>query len=103
VSRNLNRVFEALLSGSPTEWIVFLAAATGIAVAVWAVARFRASLRGDADPAAADAHLVRLARELRDRGEVSEDEYRSLKGRFGRAGEGDIAARTDEARGRPPT
>ena len=68
VSRNLSRVIDGLLSGSPGEWIAFVAVATGIALAAWGVARFRASLRGDADPAVADARLVSLARELRDRG-----------------------------------
>jgi hypothetical protein len=60
-----------------------------IAVAVWAVARFRASLRDDADPAAAESHLLRHVRDLRERGDVSEEEYRSLKGRLGPPADGD--------------
>jgi hypothetical protein len=82
VNRNLTRIFDALLSGSPTEWTVFLSAFALIAFAIWAVSRYRASLRGDADPAAEDAVLVRRIRELRDSGEVSETEYRSLRSRL---------------------
>jgi hypothetical protein len=81
-SRKWDRVLDSLLSGSPVEWIAFLAVASAILAAIWAVARYRASLRGDADPAAADSLLVRQVRELRDRGEVSDSEYRSLKGRL---------------------
>ena len=72
VNRNLNRIFDALLSGSPTEWIVFVGLLVAIAVASWAVLRYRASLHGDADPAADDALLVRRVRELRDSGEGDE-------------------------------
>ncbi len=82
MNRNLTRILDALLSGSLTEWIVFLVVLLGTAFAAWAVTRYRASLHGDADPAAEDALLVRRVREMRDRGEVSETEYRSLKSRL---------------------
>lgn len=82
VNRNLNRIFDALLSGSPTEWIVFVGVLVAIAVASWAVLRYRASLHGDADPAADDALLVRRVRELRDSGDVSDSEYRSVRNRL---------------------
>lgn len=82
VNRKLERIVDALWSGSPTEWIVFIAVSTVIAGAIWALSRYRLSLRGDADPAAADALLVRHVRDLRDSGAVSEDEYRSLKCRL---------------------
>ena len=84
MSRDLARVLEGLLGGSWIEWTVFIVAVVAIAGAAWAVSRYRASLRGDADPAEADAVLVRHVREMRDRGEVSENEYRSLKGRIAR-------------------
>jgi hypothetical protein len=82
VNRNLHRIFDALLSGSPTEWIVFVVVLATIAVATWAVLRYRASLRDDADPAADDALLVHRVRELRDSGDVSDSEYRSVKSRL---------------------
>lgn len=82
MNRNLDRIVDALWSGSPTEWIMFIAVSTVIAGAIWALSRYRLSLRGDADPAAADVLLVRHVRELRDSGAVSEDEYRSLKYRL---------------------
>ena len=81
-SRKWDRILDSLLSGSPVEWIAFLVVAFAILGSIWAVARYRASLRGDADPAAAESLLVRQVRELRDRGEVSENEYRSLKSRL---------------------
>jgi hypothetical protein len=71
-----------LLSGSPTEWIVFVVVLVTIAVAIWAVLRYRASLHGDADPAADNAFLARRIRELRDSGDVSDSEYRSVRNRL---------------------
>jgi len=104
VSRNWSRIFDSLLGGSPWEWIGFLVVLILIGLAIVVVSRYRASLRDDADPAAADALLVRRVRELRDRGEVSEDEYRSLRGRIRRAGGDDVATRnadeTPESEGR---
>lgn len=82
MNRNLNRIFDALLSGSPTEWIVFVVAVVTIAVAVWAILRYRASLRDDSDPAVEDAVLARRIRELRDSGDVSDSEYRSVRNRL---------------------
>lgn len=91
MDRDWGRIVDSLLSGSPAEWLGFTAALVAIAVAIIAVTRYRASLRGDADPAAAKALLVRHVREMRDRGEVSEDEYRSLKGRLRRPIGGDVS------------
>ena len=92
MNRNWSRIVDSLLSGSPAEWVGFLVVVVLVGVAIHLVSRYRASLRGDADPAAADAVLVRRVREMRDRGEVSEDEYRSLRGRIRRAGGDDVAA-----------
>ena len=94
MKRDLERILDGLLSGSPVDWIVFVALVVAIGVAVWGVGRYRASLRGDADPAAADALLVRQVREMRDRGQVSEEEYRSLKGRVKPLGETSPGAAT---------
>jgi len=98
VNRNWTRILESLSSGSPTEWIVFMAVLLGLAGAIWALTRYRLSLRGDADPAAEDVRLVRHIRDLRDQGEVSEDEYRSLKYRLGRPAEGTLPEATNDAR-----
>ena len=77
-----DRVFAKFLEGSPGQWAGFVAAVIAISVAVWWVARYRASLRDDADPAAADAQLALRLRELREGGQVSEAEYRKVRSRL---------------------
>lgn len=101
MNRDWGRVIDSLVSGSPAEWLGFVLVVAAIAVAIAAVTRYRASLRGDADPAAADARLVRHVREMRDRGEVSEDEYRSLKGRIRRPEGGGVSAPDRDDAGGP--
>ena len=96
-----NRVAEGLLSGSIAEWVGFIAVVVAIAGAVWIVARYRESLHGDTDPAETDAELIRRIREMRDRGEVSETEFRSLKSQL-RPSESDISPSADELRSRGP-
>ena len=82
MNRKWERIVDALASGSPAEWIVFVVLTAVIVGAIVALTRYRSSLRGDADPAADDVLLVRHVRDLRDGGVVSEAEYRSLKSRL---------------------
>ena len=82
------RIVEHLLDGTPTEWIGFIVLVAGIAGAVWCVARYRASLRDDADHEVADHLLAKHVRELHERGEVTTQEYRSLKQRVNLRAEG---------------
>lgn len=82
VNRNWERIVEALASGTPAEWIVFILLVVTIVTAIWVLTRYRSSLRGDTDPAVDDALFVRHVRELRNSGAVTEAEYRSLKGRL---------------------
>jgi hypothetical protein len=101
VSRDLERLLKGLFGGSWIEWAAFVTAVVVIAGAAWAVSRYRASLHGDADPAAAETNLVRHVREMRDRGEVSESEYRSLKSRIAPPG-GGAPRQTDAPRPETP-
>lgn len=76
-------IVSRLLEGTVAEWVGFIVVAVGIAGAVWCVARFRASLRDDAGHEAANRLLANQIRELHERGEVSEAEFRSLKQKVG--------------------
>ena len=69
------RLFEASL----LEWVALIAA---IALAVWLIFRIRARFRGGDDPAAVDHGMLMQISELRRRGDLSEEEYRSIKGRL---------------------
>jgi len=71
-----------LLEGSPTEWLQFGCALAGIIVLVWLIVRIRLWFREDEGPAA-DAHEMLLQfRDLHRRGDLSEEEFRSIKSRL---------------------
>ena len=78
----LVRILEHLLQGSLWEWAGLIGFVVLIGSAIWWINRYQASLRGGVDPAENDALLVRHLREMKERGEVSEEEYRSLKSRL---------------------
>ncbi len=71
-----------LLEGSPKEWGWFLGGLIGIAVALWAFTRFIAWMRDDEDTAAAEQMMLTEIGELHRGGDLSEEEYRSIKGRL---------------------
>jgi hypothetical protein len=72
-------LFLKLLQASLLEWIGLIAA---IAFAVWLIFRIRARFRGGDDPEAVDHGMLMQISELRRRGDLSEEEYRSIKGRL---------------------
>ena len=72
-------LFLKLLEASLLEWIALIAA---VAFAAWLIFRIRARFRGGDDPAAADHGMLMQISELRRRGDLSEEEYRSIKGRL---------------------
>ena len=94
---DVSRVVSYLLDGTPGQWIGFFVLIGVIGTGLWWVIRYRASLHGDSDPAAADALLVRHLREMRHSGEMSDEEYRSLKSRLRPTG-GGILSPTDGLR-----
>ncbi len=83
-----NRIVGRLTEGSPTEWIGFIVLVVGIAGAAWCIARFRASLQDDAGHEEADFLLAKHVRELHERGDVTSEEFRSLKARINRKADG---------------
>ena len=61
-------------------WTAAFLAAFG--VLIWAVVRVRSRYRDDDDPAAVDRSMLLGLGDLRRRGDLSESEYRSIKGRL---------------------
>lgn len=52
-------------------------------LAAWAISRIRARYRGHADRDAIDSQLLMRMRELEREGVLTEEEFRSIKGRLG--------------------
>ena len=71
-----------LLEGSPREWFWFLSGLAGLAVVLWAFVRFVAWMRDGEDTAAAEQMMLTEISELHRGGDLSEEEYRSIKGRL---------------------
>lgn len=70
------------LEASPRDWVLFLAALAGLAIGLWAFARFIAWMRDDEDNAAAEQMMLTQYTEMHRDGDLSEEEYRSIKGRL---------------------
>ena len=62
--------------------VPFLLVALLIAVGVWMLVRVRARFRDNEDPTAADHQMLMQISNLRRQGDLSEEEYRSIKGRL---------------------
>jgi hypothetical protein len=60
-------------------WLIFIALAAG---AAWLVFRIRARFRDREDPAATRHRMLTQMGELHRQGELSAEEYRSIKGRL---------------------
>ena len=50
--------------------------------AIWLIARLTTSVTEDIDPAEADRQMLTAVAELKSRGELSSEEFRSIKGRL---------------------
>ncbi|MEX2286220.1 MAG: hypothetical protein WD648_03965 [Planctomycetaceae bacterium] len=53
-----------------------------LVVAGWLMIRIRSRYRDNEDPAAAEQQMLAQIRDLHRQGDLSEDEYRSIKGRL---------------------
>ena len=86
VRRGLDAFFWKLLNGPGedlTELLAWSAAfLAALVVLIWAIVRVRSRYRDDDDPAAADRSMLLGLGDLRRRGDLSESEYRSIKGRL---------------------
>ncbi|MFN9721405.1 MAG: hypothetical protein ACK58L_22125, partial [Planctomycetota bacterium] len=61
-------------------WVELLGAAALMVVMIWAILRFVSRVNEDVDPAEADREMLQALMDLRREGQVSEDEFRSIKG-----------------------
>ncbi len=68
-----------MMQASALSWVALAVVLVVLAgVSLWMRTRFR----DDSDPAAASAEMLLVARDSRRRGDISDEEYRSIKGRL---------------------
>lgn len=60
-------------------WWQFLFASACLVVLIWAILRLIARVNEDVDPAEADREMLQRLNELRREGDLTEDEFRSIK------------------------
>ena len=61
------------------NWWQFLFAAACLVVLIWSIVRFISRVNEDVDPAESDQDMLSAISELRAEGDLTEDEYRSIK------------------------
>ncbi len=61
------------------NWWQFLFTAACLVVLIWSIVRFVSRAHEDVDPAETDQDMLNTISELRREGDLSEDEYRSIK------------------------
>jgi len=71
-----------LLEGSPREWIAFVFAFLGAVGVIWFIVTVASRQRDDEDPAATDHQMLTRIEDLRQQGDLSYEEYRSIKGQL---------------------
>lgn len=64
------------------SWLEMLVAAAGLVVVIWGILRFVAYMNEDVDPAEADQEMLKALNELRRQGDLTDDEFRSIKGQI---------------------
>jgi len=68
-------------------WWQFLFATACLVVLIWSIVRFISRVHEDVDPAESDQDMLNAISELRREGDLTEDEYRSIKSQLmGRMG-----------------
>lgn len=74
---------QKLLPALPVHsWSFFLGVLVVLIFFIWVVARLTASVTGDTDPADDDRQMLGSLSEMRRRGELTDEEYRSIKSRL---------------------
>ena len=80
--RQKRQFISRLLDGSLGEWMAFLAASLAILGTVWVFCRIKAWYCEDSDTAGSETEMLLQIRELRREGDLSDEEYRSIKSRL---------------------
>jgi hypothetical protein len=71
-----------LLQLPDISWLPLLIAAACLIVVVWAIVRLVSRVNEDVDPAEADREMLLALNDLRREGDLTEDEFRSIKGQI---------------------
>ena len=71
-----------LLQLPDISWVPLLIAAACLIVVVWAIVRLVSRVNEDVDPAEADREMLMALNDLRREGDLTEDEFRSIKGQI---------------------
>ena len=64
------------------SWLPLLIAAACLVVVVWTIVRLVSRVNEDVDPAEADREMLQALNDLRREGDLTEDEFRSIKGQI---------------------
>ena len=68
-----------LLQLPDIDWWQLLVAAACLVVVIWAILRLATRINEDVDPAEADREMLQALHDLRREGDLTEDEFRSIK------------------------
>lgn len=79
MSRKAIRQLWRFLDGDFSEWLPVLVGVLGAIVLIWVVIRVRTWWQGDEDPEAADEQMLFQLDDLHREGDLTHDEYRSIK------------------------
>lgn len=71
-----------MLNWPLSSWMFFLAGLVGLIVLIWLVVRLIARVNEDSDPAEADRDMLLTLAELRREGDLTQEEFRSIKSRL---------------------
>jgi hypothetical protein len=71
-----------LLQLPDISWLPLLIAAASLIVVVWAIVHVVSRVNEDVDPAEADREMLLALNDLRREGDLTEDEFRSIKGQI---------------------
>ena len=71
-----------LLQLPDISWVPLLIAAACLIVVVWAIVRLVSRVNEDVDPAEADREMLQALNDLRREGDLTDDEFRSIKGQI---------------------
>ncbi len=99
MSRRAIRQLWRFLDGDFTEWLPILAGVGGAIVLIWMVIRVRAWYRDGEDTEAADEQMLFQLDDLHREGDLSQDEYRSIKSQIIKRMEGAAEAAQDDESG----